>query len=329
MSTNNKNTDKKETSLQVPEKTLSHRFLQKVQQEFSNAVGSSVGFGEHEKVLAQNFYVKLENLLQEFEARRADKQPNATPYEWKNINIEKLALDSVHYIRCGLDALIPNHIQVVPYFNKRRGQYDLNVRPGYEGKLYIAKKFSIEPVTDIIVELVHENDDFTVIKRNGEGRKESFEFEVPQPFERGEVIGGFGYVMFEDERLNKLVTVDEAYFKKIKNESQSNAFWGKWGDEMRFKTIAHRTAEKVASDPRKVHSSFHKIQADDDPFKEDQTMEIDINSEDSDEDHSVIDAKFEDDDTPHPALDEPKQQEAFNGVDMSDFEKESQETAFN
>ena len=105
-----------------------------------------------------------------------------------------------------------------------------------------------------------------VIKRNGEGRKESFEFNVPEPFNRGEVVGGFGFIMYEDDRKNKIITVDRKYLKKIQSTAQSNQFWGKWSEEMQKKTVAHRTSEAVPVDPRKVHDSFYKVQEEDSLF---------------------------------------------------------------
>lgn len=263
-------TNKKEETKAVATQraTLSQRFIEKVQHEFASAVGSSAGFTAHEKKLASNFYIFVDNALNSFEADRVKKNKSGSPIVWDNVNLPKLAIDAVHRIRLGLDALIPNHLHAVPYFNSKVGKYDLDLRIGYVGKLYVAKQVSLYPIRDIRMQLVHEHDDFKAIMKNGLESEETYEFDVPKPFNRGEVVGGFGYIIFEDSSRNKLILVGEDKFKQYKNEAQSNAFWGKWGDEMRYKTLAHRVSEAVDVDPRKIHDSYHKVQDDDNMFKE-------------------------------------------------------------
>ena len=114
------------------EETLSSRFIEHVRKEFVGAIGNQTEFTEYERKLATNFYIYADNQLKEFEAKRIKDNKPGTPYEWSNVNMAKLAVDVVHRIREGLDALIPNHIHVVPYWNKKRGQYNLDIRLGYE-----------------------------------------------------------------------------------------------------------------------------------------------------------------------------------------------------
>jgi recombination protein RecT len=75
------------------------------------------------------------------------------------------------------------------------------------------------------------------------------------------VTGGFGYIIFEDKTKNKLVLVSEDDFLKYKAESKSDAFWGKWGDAMRYKTLVHRTTAKLQIDPDKVSVAYSVVEA--------------------------------------------------------------------
>lgn len=296
--------------LTTKESTISKRFVEKVQQEFVSAVGSSAGFDDHEKSLATNFYIHADNVLKDFEAKRQDKnQNNKSPYKWENVNLTKLAIDAVHRIRVGLDALIPNHIHLVPYWNKNTGKYDLDIRMGYVGKLFVAQQFSLNPIEDITIHLVHEHDDFKAIMKKGLESQDSYEFDIVKPFDRGKIIGGFVYIEYEEGKNNKLVLVTEEEFVQFKNEAKSNAFWGKWGKQMRYKTLAHRGSEAVTIDPRKVHGSYHQVQKDDDPFKED----LDASKE----------VKIDFEEEAPKQVEERKQDisESINGANTLDFEE--------
>jgi len=272
--------------------TLTNRFVEKVNKEFISAVGEASGFTDHERKLAVNFYIHADNMLQQFEAKRMDDgNNNVTPYTWENVNMAKLAVEAVHRIRIGLDALIPNHLHLIPYYNKRTGKYDMDVRIGYEGRLYMAKEYSVQPIKDIRVHLVHKNDEFTLMEITGDNPSENFRFQRAT-FDRGEVVGGFAFIRYEDESLNKVVTCDANYFNKIKGTSKTNAFWGKWGDEMKKKTVSLRAFDEVDIDPTKTSKSFHEVQRADNPYIESkkEVVDVDIKSDGSefDEDGVII-----------------------------------------
>lgn len=265
MTTQNEVEKTKDTSKQA---TGSERFLANVETQFAAEAGAPMAFSDHEKALAQHLFLKVDNVLKDLETKRTSAaKPYGTPYTWQNVNMRKLALDAVHRVKLGLDALIPNHIHPVPYFNKREQKYDLDLRVGYIGELYYRSQMAVETPIDIALELVYANDEFKPIMKSFSNEIESYEFEIKNPFDRGAIIGGFGYLQFENPKKNKLIIVTEADFQKSKKAAQSKTFWDGHPVEMRYKTLVHRVTEKLEIDPKKINSaSFAHVenQANDD-----------------------------------------------------------------
>lgn len=255
--TTQKQTAAKEEKLEI--QTYSTRFVAEVQRQFVAEMGDALHFTEYEKTLAQHMYVKIDAALAALEAKRIEENKNTAPYKWENVNLQKLALDSVHRIGLGLDALVPNHIHPIPYFNKRLGKYDLDLRIGYVGKDYCRRKMTTEEPIDVIYQLVHEHDVFEPLMRSAKNEYESYIFEIQKPFDRGKVLGGFGYIMYTDPKKNKLILVTPRDFQKAKMASGTEKFWGaeKWEEEMMYKTIVHRVADKLPLDPTKVNAKSY------------------------------------------------------------------------
>ena len=247
----------------VKKETVSARFVNAIMNEFIATAGNlPVKLDAGKKRLAQHLFIQMDAALQVLEKKRLDNGPkNNPPIVWANINMTRLAVDAMHRIDLGLDALIPNHISIIPYLNGRTKKYDVDLRIGYVGNDYYRRKMAVEAPVDIIYELVHENDKLVVIKKSAKNSVEAYEFEIPEPFKRGKVTGGFGYLIFKDEKKNKLILVSEDDFLKYKAESKSNTFWGKWGDEMRYKTLVHRTTSKLQIDPDKVSPAYAVVEA--------------------------------------------------------------------
>ncbi len=78
----------------------------------------------------------------------------------------------------GLDALIPNHIHPVPYFNKREGKYDLDLRVGFVGKAYYRRAVAVDDLVDIICELVYSTDEFKPMTKSFSNEIESYELNI-------------------------------------------------------------------------------------------------------------------------------------------------------
>ena len=147
----------------------------------------------------------------------------------------------------------------------------MNLMPGYEGLRYVAIKYAIYPIIDIRVELIHKNDKFKMTSKNN---VECYEFDIENPFDRGEVIGGFGYIRYQDETRNKLVVMSKAELLKRKPSTAAAEFWGGekdkwengkkvgtetiegWQEEMLYKTMVRATCKKVPLDPKKINESY-------------------------------------------------------------------------
>jgi recombination protein RecT len=243
------------------EKTISERFTEAVAREFSSVSGEMVQFSPNQKRLAQHLFVKADAALKDLEKKRiSDNKMNLAPYVWKNINMQKMSTDAIHRIEIGLDALIPNHLSMIPYWNKRLEKYDLDLQIGYAGKDYYRRKMAFDEPIDMIYELVFSNDIFEPIKKGSGVQVESYKFEIPKPFDRGPVVGGFGYIVYKDQTKNKLIIVTETDFVKSMGEAKSKTFWNKHPEAMRYKTIVNRTTDKLLIDPEKTSVSFFEVE---------------------------------------------------------------------
>lgn len=250
----NKKNEVKGTEEKENQATQSERFLANVEKQFAAEAGAPMAFTDYEKTLAQHLFLKVDNVLKDLEAKRTG---DGLPYNWKSVNMRKLALDAVHRVKLGLDALVPNHIHPIPYYNKREGLYDLDLRVGYVGQSYYRITSAVDVPVDVVYELVYSNDHFKPIKKSMTNKIESYEFEIENPFDRGEIIGGFGYLQFDDENKNQLIIVTETDFKKSKSAAKSKTFWNDHPVEMRYKTLVHRVTEKLEIDPKKINAASY------------------------------------------------------------------------
>jgi recombination protein RecT len=239
----------------------SERFTQMVIKEYKTNVGL-VEFDEYKKRLTQNLFISADCALKEMEAKRIKDGKKIMPFVWHNINMEKAAIDAVRRIDLGLDALVPNHIHTVPYYNSKLNKYDLNFMLGYAGKDYMYRTKALND-PKMIYELVHKNDQFRVIKRSFKNDVESYEFKIIKPFDRGDVIGGFGYIEYADKSQNTLVLVSGEVLKDAEKRAQSKRFWERDKEAMQYKTVVHRTMKKIVLDPRKINTSFLQVNNDD------------------------------------------------------------------
>lgn len=279
-----------EKSLQKRNTAVSERFIKQVASEMEGAIGQGVEFTEKQKRLAINLFMKTDEALKNAEAERLSKgRTNKKPYTWDNVNMQKLALDSVHRIRLGLDALIPNHIHPIPYYNTKKGSYDMNLMIGYKGKQYYRVKHCVDKVVDIRYELVYSNDHFAVRAKSFDNPVEAYEFVIKSPFDRGKVIGGFAYIVFEEEVKNKLIVITEEKFKKIKDLSVSGPVWKDWGDEMRLKTLVHRATDYLTADPDAVTESYHYVESQDNIYDNDLLPENDVTPLEQPEEREPLD----------------------------------------
>lgn len=268
----NKLVKTEETQLQERKPTASERFTNMVVNEFQGNIGG-LNLNNYQKQLIRNYFIGIDNALKIAETNRSysKKKANDPPVTWDNVNMNKLAVDVVQNAKMGLDMSIANHLHVVPFKNGKTNKYDLTLMPGYEGLKYIAANLALYKVSDIKVELVYENDIFQPTYKNN---IEGYEFKITNPFARGNVIGGFGYIRYENEVHNKLVVMSIEELFKRKPSTASVEFWGgpkdKWEDgkkvgtenvegwtnEMLYKTMVRATCKKITVDPKKVNDSY-------------------------------------------------------------------------
>src|SRR5690606_38109468 len=157
----------------------------------------------------QNYFIKLDIILRDNEVKRLAKSEqyrDSLEFAWKNVNMKQLALDVVSYSSIGLDPLQKNHINLIPYKNNKTNGFDIGWITGYDGIELKARKYGYDVPTNIIVEIVKENDTFKPLKRDLNNKVESYSFDIGTGFNRGEIIGGFYYHEYDNEpHKNKLV----------------------------------------------------------------------------------------------------------------------------
>lgn len=254
---------KEQQELAEVKPTYSQRFTAMVVKEFSREIGK-LEMTPYQERLAQHLFIGVDMSLKKLEADRLKKNINKLPVLWSNINMEKLAIDAVHRVELGLDALIPNHIHTIPYLNGKTGKYDLDLQIGYVGKDYYKRKMAINRPTDIIYHLVYENDTFEPLMRSAKTDCESYKFEINKPFDRGAVVGGFGYIRYDnDPMFNQLIIVPKSSFDKSQKKAQSDAFWTPYTEEMQMVALVRRVTAKLNIDPEKTNASFMQVEIDD------------------------------------------------------------------
>ncbi len=255
---------KSQNQMEQKKPELSERFTNQIMSQFQAEAGSPVQFTAYERALAQHLFLKVDSCLKEFEKKRRESgKDNQAPFTWQNVNMRKLALDAVHRIQLGLDALIPAHIYPIPYFNGKEKLYDIDLRVGYRGELYYRIESAVEKPQDVRLELVYSTDEFAPMMKNHDNNVEDYIFKIVNPFNRGNIIGGFAYISYKDPQKNKLVLVSEADFKKSCQAAKSQDFWSKYPAEMRYKTLVHRAVSHLPIDPKKVNApAFAAVESD-------------------------------------------------------------------
>jgi recombination protein RecT len=248
------------------EVSASERFTSMVFREFgANAVGEPQ-ITDHQRSLISNYFIVIDRVLKTAEADRVARNEKNTnhqydnnlPVSWKTVNMTDLALDLVHFARMGLDMMQPNMLFPIPYKNNKAQKYDITLMKGYNGIFYMAQKYAVEAPKAITVEVVYSTDHFKPLKRNFERSVEAYEFEITNPFDRGEIIGGFAYIEYDEPAKNKLVMMSKKDIEKRKPARASENFWGKWEDEMVRKTLVREacSAKYIPIDPAKVDEAY-------------------------------------------------------------------------
>lgn len=257
---------------------------EKVSGNLSKASGDSLHWTAYQTRLAINLGVKIEMRLSEMETRRLasnqKKDQDALPITTANIDMTALITRVKDIVALDLDASLPNHVNIIPYFNNKSQLYDINIRPGYEGSHHSKTKLCINPPKKSVYKLVFATDFFDIEENAAGGEKP---IHKPTSFfqDRGEVVGGYAWYQFEDPALDYVVIVDEYEFEKARKAAGGPDFWGgdfqetKWVDgdngrrvpvkvgepvydqkferEMQYKTVVWRGTKTLKYDPMKVN----------------------------------------------------------------------------
>lgn len=262
---------------------MSERFTNQVLREFGSNVAGAIQVTDYQRQLIQGYFIGIDRALKmaeearirKNENNRDHKYDNNLPVTWANTNLNDLALDVVHYARMGLDMMQDNHLSPIPYKNNKANKYDITLMPGYNGIQYIAEKYAVEKPLAVTIELVYSTDTFKPIKKSRDNKVESYEFEINNAFDRGTVIGGFGYIEYTDPVKNKLIIMTLKDIEKRKPAYAAAEFWGGkvkkwengkqvevesegWFEEMCLKTLKREvySAKHMPRDPKKVDDNY-------------------------------------------------------------------------
>ncbi len=219
-------------------KRLSEAFCELVVKKYSD-VAHGLIVTEKEKAIIAGYFISIDNAIKKM------------GIDWKEIDNNSLALDLAHKARLGLDMQMPNYLFPVPYRNKNDA-VTLTLINGYKGDIHLAMKFAEEIPLNIRAELVYDTDEFIPIKKGAGSPHDSYKLNIKNPFARGNIIGGFGYVDYANPVKNVLVIMSKADILKRKPSYASKEFWGTWEEKMFLKTIIKETCRHIPLDVDKV-----------------------------------------------------------------------------
>jgi len=210
--------------------------------------------------------------------KKSAKYQDKVPVTWANIDMEMMAQSVVSAARIGLDPMQPNHVNLIPYKVNATQKYNMTFMSGYRGIQLKAIKYGLDVPDYVIVELVYSTDIFKSLKRSLKNPVESFEFEIINDFDRGEIIGGFYYHGFTaTPEKNKLVVMPMKDIMRRKPEYAAAEFWGGekdkwengvkvgketidgWFDKMCLKTIHRAAYNDITIDSQKIDDDYMKL----------------------------------------------------------------------
>lgn len=276
---------------QLEKKEISHseRFMNMVVANFSSGV-SEVALTNFQKRLAQNYFIALDAALRAAEDKRlakSERNRDPIPVTWQNVNMEKLARDVVTYARVGFDPAQRNHINLVPFKNNKTGKYDIGFVEGYRGMELKAVKYGLSVPDNVVIEVVCQTDRFKSIKKDRNNKYDTYEFEITNEFDRGEIVGGFYYhEYYRTPEKNKLVVMSLKDILKRRPPHASPEFWGGekdvwengkkvgkqtvdgWYEKMVWKTIARAAYGDVTIDSQKIDDDYMRLSLLEEEFSE-------------------------------------------------------------
>ena len=268
------------TDIAQKEGTMSERFMNKVMAEFTSGVGE-IALTSFQKRLAQNYFIALDaslKLAEEKRAKKSEKYRDALPVTWANVNMEGLARNVVSAARIGLDPAQKNHINMMPFKNGATNKYEIVFVEGYRGIELKSKKYGLNVPDHVVVELVYSTDKFKSYKKDRHNNIETYDFEITNDFDRGKIVGGFYYHIYENHpEKNKLVVMTLKDIEKRKPTYASPEFWGGekdkwengkkvgtepvegWYEKMVYKTVYRAAYSDITIDSQKIDDDYMKL----------------------------------------------------------------------
>lgn len=349
---------KQTTEVAERQPSLMARFTDRVMKEFGEGT-QSIEVSLYQRALIQGYFWGVDAALTTAEEDRLRKNArnsnhdydNTLPVTWKNVDMDTLAMDLVYMARLGLDMRQKNMLFPIPYKNNKLQKYTITLMPGYNGIKFTAEKYALVKPKNVVIELVYSNDTFRAIKKTLGQSGDQYEFVINDPFDRGEIRGGFGYIEYEDHAKNELVIMSLADILKRKPAYASANFWGGtatsykngkkvteevdgWFDRMCYKTVVREVfgERHIPRDPAKIDENYRYLKRREAEFDAMQAQaEIDANAN-----RTYIDADFvdvHDDELPaelppvdeetgevQTAIDEPDQSEETDGLEDDQME---------
>lgn len=293
--------DKKEKAIvKKDDRPLSVRFTEMVEKEFASKI-EAPNLTNFQKRLIQNYCIAIDTTLKNSEAKRLatnknnddnnkSRYNNNLAYSWNNIDRTALAPAVIASAKLGLDPALKNHINFIPYKDTDKNLYGIGFMPGYVGLEIKARKYGLNPPDTIIFELIYSTDFFQPIKKSPENNIESYKFEIKNPFDRGDFLGGFYYSVYsKNPEKNQIVIMSKKDIDKRKPKYASAEFWGGvkdewkngkktgneievegWYEEMALKTMKRAAWDKIPIDSQKIDNDFMQLKTVEDNFRETQ-----------------------------------------------------------
>ena len=264
--------------------TMGEKFIENI---FSIAMDRSGSFvvSDEQKERIRRYFEAMDRAIIVAEQNRVKKNKNnqdhkwdeTLEYKWSNVRVDnELAHALLDCSKLGLDMAVPNHLSPVLYKDKANNQYVFSLIPGYRGYELVAHKYALVDFLDVKVELVYSTDKFVPHKADKNNPYDTYEWEITNPFNRGEIVGGFAYVVYEDVRRNTLFILTKYDIEKRKPQAASANFWGGeakewvdgkretvqkegWYEEMCKKTIAIYAYKRIPTDPQKIDACYRNV----------------------------------------------------------------------
>lgn len=281
MTNNNQVVTAKNNEVAAAQIPNSQRFANKILNEFADSAGA-IKISDKHRRLIQGYFIGISHALNTAEANRLRKNANnkdhnydePLAYKWNNVDLNAaFAQALMQYAKLGVDMTLPNQLAPVLFKDNKINKYTCSFIIGYEGRRIIAQKYALNPFVNVITELVYENDEFIPHKKDNKNTSDTYEFRIANPFNRGAIVGAFGYVIREDERQNELFILTKEQIDKRKPDRAAAEFWGGtkivyengkkttkevagWYEEMALKTMKNYVYKHITIDAQKVDDVY-------------------------------------------------------------------------